>query len=72
MKLKAVVTQEFPGRPDHDSLPRTIKVGEEITGELAQVAIDNKWAKEVAVSAPRPRTVRKAKPVAKAKPARKR
>lgn len=73
MKLKAVDTQEFTGRPDHESLPRTIKVGEEVTGELAQVAIDNKWAAAGKTTAPKPRAAaRKAKPATKAKPARNR
>jgi hypothetical protein len=72
MKLKAIVTQEFPGRPDSESLPRTIKVGETVTGDLARVAIENKWAEEdtgstAAAAQPKKAAPRKARPVAKPK-----
>jgi hypothetical protein len=43
--MEAVVTKEFPGRPDSEMHVRTIKVGETITGDLARVAVDEKWAK---------------------------
>jgi hypothetical protein len=72
MKLKAIVTQEFTGRPDHESLPRTIAVGEEITGELAQVATANNWAKEAAPASASPRKPRTARKAAAKKPAGKR
>lgn len=45
--MRAKVTTEFSGRPDNEALSRRIAAGEIITGDLAQVAVDNKWAKEV-------------------------
>lgn len=45
--MAAKVTKEFPGRPDHESAVRQIKVGEIIHGELAAVAVAQKWAEEV-------------------------
>lgn len=45
--MRAKVTKEFPGRPDNEALSRMITEGEIITGDLAQVAVDNEWAKEV-------------------------
>lgn len=44
--MKAVVTTEFPGRPDNEPLSRTIKVGEIIAGDLAAVAVREGWAEE--------------------------
>lgn len=45
--MHAKVTVEFPGKPDDEIVSRQISVGEILTGDLAKVAIDNKWAKEV-------------------------
>ncbi|RWK12529.1 hypothetical protein [Mesorhizobium sp.] len=45
--MKAEVTKEFPGRPDGEALARTIAVGEVITGDLAEVAVRDKLAKEI-------------------------
>lgn len=45
--MKAKVTQEFPGVEDGKHHPRVIEVGEEISGELAVVAVRNKWATEI-------------------------
>lgn len=42
--MKATVTQEFAGRPDNEPLSRIVKVGEIITGDLATVAVREKWA----------------------------
>ena len=46
--MKAVVVKSFPGRPDNEAASRTIAVREIITGELADVAVENGWAEEVA------------------------
>ena len=43
----AKVTTEFPGKPDNEVVSRPILVGEVISGDLAKVAVDNKWADEV-------------------------
>lgn len=45
--MKAKVSTEFPGRPDGDGDTRMIRKGEIITGDLAEVAIANKWATKV-------------------------
>ena len=45
--MKVKVTQEFSGVEDGKHHPRTIEVGEEITGDLADVALRNKWATEI-------------------------
>lgn len=42
--MRAKVTKEFTGRPDSEALPRTIAVGETITGDLAKVAVREGWA----------------------------
>lgn len=44
--MQAKVTTEFAGRPDDEALSRTIKVGEIINGDLAAVAVREKWAEE--------------------------
>lgn len=49
--MKAKVTTAFPGRPDDEVLTRTIAEGEEIEGDLARVACENKWAKEIKAKA---------------------
>lgn len=43
----AKVTKAFQGRPDNEPLSRTIREGEVITGDLADVAVKEKWATEV-------------------------
>jgi len=45
--MRAKVTTAFPGRPDREVKTRTIEVGEIIDGELAEVAVREKWAEEV-------------------------
>jgi len=45
--MRAKVTKEFKGRRDHESVTRTIAVGEEIDGDLAKVAVREKWAEEI-------------------------
>lgn len=45
-EIRAKVTKEFEGVEDGKVYPRTIAIGEEITGALALTAIDEKWAKE--------------------------
>jgi hypothetical protein len=47
--MRAKVTTEFPGRPDAESLPRQILVGEVVTGDLARLAVEQKWAEELAI-----------------------
>jgi hypothetical protein len=41
-----VVTQEFLGKPDGQVYGRPILVGEELTGDLAELALREGWAKE--------------------------
>lgn len=50
--MQAKVTKEFAGRPDDEAMSRTIKVGEIITGDLAAVAVREKWAEEAASEMP--------------------
>lgn len=45
--MKAKVTKSFAGVDDGTVLPRQINVGEVISGELAAVAVREKWAEEV-------------------------
>ncbi|MCV3209609.1 hypothetical protein OHD62_17345 [Mesorhizobium sp. YC-39] len=45
--MRAKVTKAFRGAPDGAIHPRQIEVGEIIEGDLARVAIDENWAKEV-------------------------
>jgi hypothetical protein len=47
---QAKVTKQFPGVPDEETKVRDIKVGEVITGKLAQVALQEGWADEVATA----------------------
>lgn len=47
MILKAKVKTAFPGRPDGETVARTIAVGETVEGDLARVAVDHKWAEEI-------------------------
>lgn len=50
--MKAKVTTAFPGRPDNEIRTRTIAEGEIIEGDLAEVAVREKWATEVKDKAP--------------------
>lgn len=43
--MYAKVTKAFPGRPDNEAKTRTIAEGEVIEGELAEVALKERWAK---------------------------
>jgi hypothetical protein len=52
--MEVIVIQEFKGAVDGDIHPRPIKVDERITGDLAQVALDNGWAREVGEKAKKP------------------
>lgn len=45
--MKAKVTEEFRGRRDDAPQVELIKVGEIVEGELAKVAVDQKWAAEI-------------------------
>lgn len=45
--MKAIVEKAFPGLEDGAAQVRMIQPGETIGGDLAKVAVDNKWAKEV-------------------------
>lgn len=45
--MKAIVTLEFPGKPDDEVVSRPIAIGEVITGDLAAVAVAEKWAEPV-------------------------
>ena len=45
---RATVVKSFSGRPDNETNTRLIEVGECIDGDLAEVAIREKWAKELA------------------------
>lgn len=41
---KAVVTKAFSGRPDKETHSRQHNVGDVLEGELARVALEEKWA----------------------------
>lgn len=45
--MHAKVIVAFQGRIDSEVMPRQIEVGELIHGDLAAVAVREKWAKEV-------------------------
>lgn len=45
--MRAKVTEAFPGRPDNEIMTRPIEVGETIEGDLARVAVEQKWAKKI-------------------------
>lgn len=45
--MKATVTTAFPGRRDNSGESETFAVGAIIEGDLARVAIDNKWAEKL-------------------------
>lgn len=44
---KATVTKPFAGLPDGDTKVRDFAVGDEVEGDLAEVAIREGWADEV-------------------------
>lgn len=45
--MKAKVVKAFAGRPDGDPLTRQFEAGAIIEGELAEVAVREKWARRV-------------------------
>lgn len=45
--MKAKVKVAFDGCIDGNPVPRKIEVGEEIQGDLARVAVEQKWAVEI-------------------------
>ncbi len=45
--MKAKVTVAFDGVEDGYIIPRRFEIGEEITGDIAKVAVTEKWAKKV-------------------------
>ena len=60
--MEAQVVEEFVGCADGESKPRTFKVGEIISGDLARVALDEKWAKRARRKKPRAATAAQSKP----------
>lgn len=62
--MRAKVIKAFPGVMDGAIHPRQIEVGEIIEGDLARVAIDEKWAKEISggddETSPKPKRGKKA------------
>lgn len=57
--MQAKVTKGFKGKPDNEATARDIAVGETVEGELARVAIANKWAEDVKAAAPAKKTTAK-------------
>lgn len=45
--MKAKVTHAFKGRPDNEPVSRTVEAGEVIAGDLAAVAVKERWAVEL-------------------------
>lgn len=45
--MRAKVTKEFKGRRDNEAVTTTFHEGDEIEGDLARVAVENKWASEI-------------------------
>jgi hypothetical protein len=45
--MRAYVTEDFPGRPDDEPQVRTIKKEEVISGDLAEIAVREGYAKEM-------------------------
>lgn len=62
--MKAIVTKAFSGRLDNAPLPRMIAVGEEIEGDLADVAVREGLARDSDGAVPE-------EPAAEAKPKKK-
>lgn len=44
--MKAIATKTFDGRRDEGTRVERFVPGDELTGDLARVAVENKWAKE--------------------------
>lgn len=44
--MKAIVEKPFSGAPDGELHPRAFAVGDTVTGDLAVVAVREKWAVE--------------------------
>lgn len=42
--MSVTVTKAFPGCRDGEVIPRRFEVGEELTGDLARVALKQGWA----------------------------
>lgn len=59
--MKAKVTVEFRGRRDGAPQVETIGVGEIISGDLANVAVAEKWAEEIDEGTEKRRDAKKAK-----------
>lgn len=51
--MKATVTKEFDGAKDGTIYPMKFKPGDVVEGDLARVAIENKWAGEGAAEVER-------------------
>jgi hypothetical protein len=45
--MKAITTVEFKGVPDNEVQAKTFKVDDPVSGDLAVVAVREKWATEV-------------------------
>ncbi len=43
---KAIAVKAFQGAPDGDAYPRSYQKGDPVAGDLADVAISQKWARE--------------------------
>ena len=52
--MRAKVTTAFSGAPDNEIYPKRFEVGSEVAGELARVAVKEKWAEPVKDKAPAP------------------
>lgn len=50
--MKAIVEKPFAGAPDGDIYPKQFVKGDVVTGDLARVAVREKWANEVADELP--------------------
>ena len=48
--MEAVIKVPFKGVPDGKVYPKTFAIGDQITGNLARVAVEQGWAKEVGSS----------------------
>lgn len=53
--MRVVATAEFLGVPDGEVYGRAIRPGEELLGNLAQVALRDGLAEEVKVKPPKPK-----------------
>lgn len=50
--MKAIVEKPFSGAPDGELHPRAFAVGDVVTGDLAIVAVREKWAVEKVEGSP--------------------